>query len=436
MIKAFISAKLLRQLAASVLAAFVFSAGLYFAVSPIIMHTVCAHYASNPAITQEKANEMLNMFTVFAREHNIAVSDSAMISHWIERHPLLIMQVHRNGRLLYDSTIASLAALHTHHSQQAPPTHQSCQTVLFSDGPASVSINVFPEYATVDWLTKALLGVCGLLFLMIMLLSIRKKVRYLVRLQQEVLAIAGGDLDLPLTMQGSDELSMLAECVDGMRSTLMTRIREEETRGQKNYDAATTLSHDLRTPLTSLSGYLEVLCRQDLSETQRVYVAKCMDKAVRLKEISDLLFNGFSETAAPIEQLVLLPSEEMVEHWMGEYIEELTAKGFVIEHVFTNESCVLRVQRTSLQRVLDNVFSNIEKYAAEDKPIQISTEREGKIFWVIIKNKPGNDAEMSGNGLGLTICENLMRTMSGTFETVVMDGMFIYRLGWLLKDNA
>jgi len=382
-------------------------------------------------ITQQKAKEVLGLFAAYVHDRNIAALDAGVISQWVERQPLLILQVHRDERLLYDSTLDMSVTLHTHLAQQAPSTHQMCQSILFVDGPASVSINLFPEHTVVNWLTKILLGACGLLFLAIVLLSVRRKVRYLVQLEREVQAIAGGDMELPLTIRGSDELAMLAECIDGMRSSLIARIHEKEARGQENYAIITTLSHDLRTPLTSLCGYLEVLFRQDITETQRAYVTKCIDKATQLKEISDLLFAGFSKTTAPAEKLDVLPSDELIHHWIGGYVEELEEKGFSVEQALINERCAVLVRRISLRRVLDNVFSNIEKHAEGSVPVQINAERNEKGFWIIIKNKTGNDASRFSSGLGLTICDSLMRNMRGVFETTSVDGMFVYRLGWL-----
>ena len=283
----------------------------------------------------------------------------------------------------------------------------------------------------VNWLTKTLFGVCGLLFLTIVLLSIRRKVDYLVRLQREVLAIAGGDLDLPLTLQGSDELTMLAECVDGMRASLMTRIRKEETRGEEGYDIVTALSHDLRTPLTSLSGYLEVLFRQDLPEMQHAYVAKCIQKAEQLKEISDLLFSGLSETSPP-EALGMLPSDELMDRWIADYVGELKMKGFSVECAVISEHCNLFVQQAGFRRVLDNVFTNMEKYADARVPVKISIERNDKAFWLVIQNQFRHDAVMAGSGMGLAICENLMRKMGGMFEIDKTSDMFMYRLGWMV----
>jgi len=428
--KAFVSTKLNRQLAAVVLVSFAISAGLYFAVSPVIVQAVCAHYMANPAITQKKAHETLDAFAAYVRDRKIAVQDTSAISQWVERHPLLILQVHRDEQLLYDSTLASSAGLHTHLAQQAPSTHQMCQNVLFTDGPTSVSLSVFPEYTMVNWLTKMLLGACGLLFLAIILKSVQRKVQYLVQLENEVQSIAGGELNLPITIRGSDELAMLAECVDGMRSSLLERIHDEEARGQENYAVTTTLAHDLRTPLTSLSGYLEVLCRQDISETQRTYVAKCIEKAAQLKEISDLLFAGLSESAASSEKLDLLPANELIDQWIGEYVDELSGKGFSVEQAFTDERCTVFVQRTSLRRVLNNVFSNIEMYAEISMPIQISAEKNEKGFWIVIQNRSERDMFIYGSGLGLAICEGLMRNMHGIFETNSAEGIFLCRLGW------
>ena len=429
----FISAKLSRQLAAVVLIAFVIAAGLYFAVSPVISRQVCAYYAANPRVVRQKTNDALDSFTAYVRGDGVRVSDTGLISQWVERQPLLILQMYRDGRLLYDSTLASTTVLHNHLAHHAPSTHQSFRTIAFADGAASVSITVFPEHTMGDWLTKALLGICGLFFLGVVLLCIRHKVRYLIRLEQEVLAIAGGDLGLPLTRQGSDELATLAECVDEMRTSLMARIREEEKRGQQSYASVTALSHDLRTPLTALTGYLEVLHRQNLPDAQRTHVAKCIDKAAQVKVLSDLLFSGL-QAADTAETLELLPASDLTGHWLGGYIDELSATGVDVECAFAEVHCALLVRPTSLRRVLDNIFSNMEKYAGTHAMVQSGKDAGEKTFWVTFENTPDRAAS-SGSGLGLPICADLMRNMRGTFETHRVDNRFVYRLGWTVADE-
>ncbi|MCL1795250.1 MAG: hypothetical protein FWG37_00015 [Clostridia bacterium] len=428
----FLSAKLSRQLAAFVVIALLTTAGVYFLFSPVISQIVCDYYESNPRIVRQKTDDALDVFAAYIHDNGVSVSNADLISQWARRQPLMILQIYRDGRLQYDSTLASITVLHNHLAYHAPSTHQSFRTITFSDGPASVSITVFPEHAMVDWLAKALLGLCGLVFLSAVLLAIRHKVLYLVRLEQEVLAIAGGDLCLPLTRQGSDELAMLAECVDEMRTSLLARVRAEEAHRQQSYTPISALSHDLRTPLTALNGYLEVLRKQNLPDEQQAYVIKCIDKLTQVKTLSDLLFASL-QAAGAAERLETMSADELTRSLLGNYIEDLSAAGIDVDCSLTGTNCVLLVQPTSLRRVLDNVFSNLGKYAGTQVRIQSGKEDGGKIFWITFENTP-NRVYPSGSKLGLSICEDLMRNMRGRFETHTVENRFTHRVSWTIAD--
>lgn len=102
----------------------------------------------------------------------------------------------------------------------------------------------------------------------------------------------GGDLDHPITIQGDDELALLATSLDGLRLTLRQQQAEEAQAAAKVKSLITEMSHDLRTPLTTLLLYTEIL-RHHKYETeaqQDEYLAKIDGKARQIKQLSDNLF--------------------------------------------------------------------------------------------------------------------------------------------------
>ncbi len=156
---------------------------------------------------------------------------------------------------------------------------------------------------------EILLLVSFALFPLFFFLSSRKIIRYILLLSGEIQAMEGGDLDHPITIQGDDELALLATSLDGLRLTLRQQQAEEAQAAAKVKSLITEMSHDLRTPLTTLLLYTEIL-RHHKYETeaqQDEYLAKIDGKARQIKQLSDNLFEYALVTRDTVVQLDARP---------------------------------------------------------------------------------------------------------------------------------
>ncbi|MDR2656968.1 MAG: HAMP domain-containing histidine kinase [Oscillospiraceae bacterium] len=433
-IKQMLAVSLSRQLAAVILLAFTVSCCLYFGLSLAANQCICAYYAWHPETVQRRADALLDKLQTDVGERGIGFSDSTALSAWVNvvsGRELMILQIYRNGVVTFDSTERTTARLHSHMMDPIPQAQQSVRTIQFADGSARAAIALFPENAQVERANILLMILCMSLFLGTVLLSMRGKIRRLSLLEKEVLAIAGGELDRPLTQRGIDELSNLAVCVDGMRGAFVERIHQEESRQMERDQWITMLSHDLRTPLTILTGYLEVSLRQPLPENTRFYLTRCMDQALRLKERSDLLFAGFADSAPLFDNVKQAEPEAFFTDYLRDQITYLKENGYSVELDYEAPARSTTVQPAAFQRVLENVFVNITKYAAVDQPVAICArtdqQAEGS-FMIAITSGGDKAAGFVGSGLGLTICANLMSHMGGAFGASASDGCFTYRI--------
>lgn len=130
---------------------------------------------------------------------------------------------------------------------------------------------------TIPWFLFSI-GVALFLLLLLPLLFLRKKVQDIGILKDHILQMSGGDLNQPIASMGNDELGVLARELDQMRSTLYTNIQQEVESRRANQDLITAMSHDLRTPLTILHGYLDILALGRNPEQQSEYVRRCLQK--------------------------------------------------------------------------------------------------------------------------------------------------------------
>lgn len=162
-------------------------------------------------------------FAAYARRTGLASTDSETIACWTERHRFTMLELYREGELVYTSF------------QPSGPQHKGPgfrpdsprYTLTLADGEAELILftnSVGAYYTTGSGVLAA--GCVGLFFLLF-LLGCRRIVRYIGLLSAEIQAMEGGELDHPITIQGEDELTALAASLDSMRLTLRRQQQEE-----------------------------------------------------------------------------------------------------------------------------------------------------------------------------------------------------------------
>lgn len=128
------------------------------------------------------------------------------------------------------------------------------------------------------------------LFFTVILFFIKKKMNLVAELKDEILRMAAGNLRDSVPNMGQDEIGIIAEELDNLRVALQdTLVREKESR-RANQDLITAMSHDLRTPLTILNGYLEVLRLNRNPEMHEEYLKRCLQKTSDIREMTDRMF--------------------------------------------------------------------------------------------------------------------------------------------------
>ncbi|MFR6333488.1 MAG: histidine kinase dimerization/phospho-acceptor domain-containing protein, partial [Eisenbergiella sp.] len=168
--------------------------------------------------------------------------------------------------------------------------------VTFTDGAVQAALvyTGYENYQSAGVIVTLLSGLC---FAVILYLLIRKKVKYIELLGKELEILKGGDLNYQITIRGNDELAALAGEMDSMRRAIRSRQEEEELAHLANRGIVTAMSHDLRTPLTALMGYLDILSIEEDPGKKQKYLSVCRDKACQIKSLSDKLFEIFWYTA-------------------------------------------------------------------------------------------------------------------------------------------
>lgn len=312
--------------------------------------------------------------------------------------------------------------------------------VQFKNGYASVIISFYhSSYFLVPYGVFCLC-VCVFLFLFAILFFVGKKLKVIVRLEEAVLQMSAGDLTTAVPKAGFDEVGILALELDQLRMTLHENFTEEQKVHQSNQELIAALSHDLRTPLTILKGYLEILRLNRNPDMHAEYIGRCMAKADDLKEMTDRMFEYalvFDETADAKEELALvnMPAAVFLDS-LQEHADFLRLAGFTVE--FGNREDTLPspasavADETILKRVLNNLFSNIIKYADKKEAVSI-TVASGEAFVISASNRI-RDLEddsydnVESTQIGLKSVKKMMEKINGGLTVRVENGVFCAEL--------
>ena len=168
--------------------------------------------------------------------------------------------------------------------------HQFHTTVKFRNGYATVITYTYHQVIFLTPWVILSLAAALLLFFLLLFFFISRKMHTIVQLEKEILRMSGGDLETPVSSFGGDELGSLANELDHLRLALSETIRQEQESRTANQDLITAMSHDLRTPLTVLTGYLEVLRLGHNPSKREEYVNRCLQKTSDLRELTDRMF--------------------------------------------------------------------------------------------------------------------------------------------------
>ena len=224
----------------------------------------------------------------------------------------------------------------------------------------------------------------------------------------------------------------------------LRKLRAEHNRyvcGDAELKAAiTNISHDLRTPLTAISGYLEVMKKEEKSAKMENYLEIIEGRTELMKQLTEELFRYSvilsSDSSAETEELCV---NQVLEDCIMGYYAALTEKGInpVIE--LTEEKVTRTVDRSALARVFNNLMNNALKYSAGDLYISLSPEGEA----VFSNTAPGMtkvqverlfdrfytvQAARNSTGLGLSIARTFIEQMNGSITAELAGDRLMIRI--------
>lgn len=292
------------------------------------------------------------------------------------------------------------------------------------------------------------------LFIVFVFLLSRGTLLYLEEISRGLHEISKGNLDIEIPQQSSDELSELAGNINHMARQLKQLLEEERNAERIKNELITSVSHDLRTPLTSVLGYLELIVK-DLYRDEvelRYYVDIAYDKAQRLTKLIDGLFEY---TKVSYGGLKLHPDKidlgQLLEQMAEEFVPALKNENMDYRLKVPAEKIMVMADGDMLARVFDNLIANAIRYGKSGKCIEIELETEDTEVIVKIGNygepiphsdlpyifdrfyrvEKSRSSQTGGSGLGLAIAKNIVELHNGKISAYSYQDLTVFevRLG-------
>lgn len=271
---------------------------------------------------------------------------------------------------------------------------------------------------------------CVALFLSAILIFISRIIIRISRVEDSIIQMAQGDLSHPVPPCGEDEVGIVAGELDILRRTLDENIRRENESRQANQDLITALSHDLRTPLTVLNGYLEVLKLHRIpKEAEEEFIERCLCKTADIKALTDRMFEYvlvYEETETP--EFRKLPAS-VITDCLEENCDFLRLAGFPVETEFSVKEGELFGDEMMIKRIFSNLFSNILKYGDKKRPVMVREEADKGRFRITINNEVRKEKEeIESSQIGLASVRKMTSLHRGEVYTFMEENIYTVQI--------
>jgi len=276
---------------------------------------------------------------------------------------------------------------------------------------------------------------------LLILMYIIKRISYFKVIAEGAKKIKGGQLAWRIPEGPSLVMTEVSEDINNIAQGLGASVENELKAERMKAELITNVSHDLKTPLTSIITYVDLLKKEGLdSENAPKYLEILDIKSIRLKKLTEDLFDAAKASSGNISvKMEQLDIVSLIKQGFGELADKVEASGLEFITSFPSEKIMINADGKLLWRVVDNLLSNVFKYAMPASRVYVSVFRENSFSGIIIKNisefplnipaeelmerfKRGDESRHSeGSGLGLAIARSLTELQGGNL-TIDIDG--------------
>ena len=412
-------------------------------------------------ITEEGKNAResayLKSLQRFCDNNELSSTDTDKIKKWARDNRYVYLLVYKDDQLFFESEIndgseldeeiSFIGDILSHPDSEellATAENNGLHELVVSDGLLFASVAEFTELLYYDLANFGALIIAVTVLSLSLIFYVSRIIARIKRLENDVAKVASGDMAHIISADGKDEIATLSSNVENMRISIIDKLRLEREAIDANNELITSMSHDIRTPLTVLLGYLDMMKSYDgTDEVLRGYVAASENTAMRLKHLSDDMFKyslafGGSEGGVKLEEY---DATTLFEQLLAEHILLMNENGFNMsldfDEALRDGEYSVYTDAPNLMRIIDNLFSNLTKYADKNYPVTLSVKLNGYSLTVECKNRISRNADAAeSNGIGLKTCKRLASLVAEGFEYSDDGEYFTTKLSLKLHGKA
>ncbi len=304
-------------------------------------------------------------------------------------------------------------------------------------GKMLVMVQAIEKQHTAVVLLYLILGI--LLFSVTFMILQEPYIRYISKISEAVKNISEGDLNTAIDVIGDDEFSGMAANLNRMAADIKQLMEKERESERTKNELITNVAHDLRTPLTSIIGYLELLTnnQQIPADMQHKYIEIAYGKSRRLQKLIEDLF-GF--TKLNYGKIAMHVGQIDIVKLLGQLVEEaypnFVEKGLSYDLQSNVPAKIINADGNLLARLFDNLIGNAIKYGADGKRVLVKIHAESETVTVSVTNygyvipadelplifnkfyrvEQSRSSSTGGTGLGLAIAKEIVDMHGGTIS--------------------
>ncbi len=268
-----------------------------------------------------------------------------------------------------------------------------------------------------------------------------KRMGYLNRVMKQTEEMAAGRLTSPIEVKGKSPIARHAGNLNDLRKGIESSMKEQAKSERLKTELITNVSHDLRTPLTSIITYTDLLKNPDLTEEERAkYVGILDQKSAKLKTLIEDLFDVSKMASGNVEiDRRRVDLAQMLQQAAGEHEEDFAAAGLDLRVAIHDQPVYAEVDGQKWWRVVDNLLLNARKYSLEGTRVYVSLRTVSGMAEFSVKNvakyELGENVEelterfkradtsrhTEGSGLGLAIAQSIV-DLHGAQLKIEVDG--------------
>ena len=284
-----------------------------------------------------------------------------------------------------------------------------------------------------------------LVFWVLVVYAILVKVNDFNKIKQALKGIYNGQTNIELnTNEFKGELKETSIYINDIQNGFSNAINESIKSERMKTELITNVSHDIKTPLTSIINYVDLLKTENIkNEKAKEYIEILEGKSQRLKKLIEDLVEVSKASSGNlklnIEKINLV---ELIKQTTGEFEDKFKEKNLIIETNMLDNNIYINADNRYMYRVIENIFSNISKYALEGSRVYIDVNKNKDQAKIEIKNISKEKLNISadelmqrfvrgdksrtteGSGLGLSISKSLVELQNGKFNIIIDGDLF------------